>query len=125
MNAEELTAGLGIFRKLLGADVEGACRECLFDRDIDAADPGIIHAHMGDKVAAAIRDGDIHGLLQFLRLALRRGNDFARIFQCDHSDLLQVRRRLPPRFVVQQIRHTTYPLVPLSGDFGSACLDCS
>ena len=104
MDAEELTAGLGIFREILGADVEGACRECLLDRNIDTADPCLIHAHMGDEVAAAIRDRDIHGLSQFLRLPLRRGNDPACIFQCDHNNLLQVRRRRAPRFVVQQLR---------------------
>src|ERR1700722_5478905 len=103
VDAEELTAGLGKFREVLGADVEGACRERLFDRDIDAADPCLIHAHMGDEITAAIRDGDIHRLPQFLRLLLRRRNDPAGIFQCDHNNLLQVRRRRPPRFVVRQL----------------------
>jgi hypothetical protein len=54
------------------AKTGGACRECLFDRDIDAADPCLIHAHMGDEIAAAIRDRDIHGLTQFLSFPLRR-----------------------------------------------------
>jgi hypothetical protein len=62
------------------AKTGGACRECFFDRDIDAADLCLIHAHMSDEVAAAIRARDIHGLTQFLGFPLRRGNDPARIF---------------------------------------------
>jgi hypothetical protein len=31
-------------------------------------------------------------------------NSHARIFQCDHNNLLQVRRRRAPRFVVRRLR---------------------
>ena len=108
MDAEELAARLGVFRKILGADVEGARREGLLDRDIDAADPCLVHAYVGDEITAAIGDRDIHRLPQFLRLPLRRSNDPPGIFQCDHNNLLQMGRRRAPRFVFQQLRYPTF-----------------
>src|SRR5262245_13127308 len=65
VNSEELPAGLGVRRQILGCYIKGAGSERLVDRNIDAADPGAIHAHVSDKVSAAIGYGDVHGLSDF------------------------------------------------------------
>src|SRR5271155_2548462 len=100
MDAEELTARLRIFRKILRTDIESSRCECLLDGNIDAAEPRFVHAHVSNEMAAGICDRDIHGLTQFLCLPLRRGNDPAGVFQCDHGYLSQLLMRcLAPRLV--------------------------
>src|SRR5687767_14236186 len=39
VDAEELVAGLAVVGEVFGSDVEGPRGPCLFDRDVDAADP--------------------------------------------------------------------------------------
>jgi hypothetical protein len=79
VNPEELTAGLAVFREILGRNVEGAGGPGLVDRDVDAANPSFIHSHVGDQIAARIHHGDVHGLSNFLRLFLSGGNDSASV----------------------------------------------
>ena len=43
----------------------------LLDRDVDAAEPRVVHAHVGDEVAAGVGDGDVHGLTDLGGLLLR------------------------------------------------------
>src|SRR5262249_10516804 len=87
---EEIAAGLSIFREVSRFDFKGARGVSLVDRDLNAADPGIIHAHVGHHVSPTISHGDIHGLTNFPGLLLRRVNHAARVFQrhCRHNVLL-------------------------------------
>jgi hypothetical protein len=85
VDAKKLLARLAVFGELRGFDIESARRERFVDRDIDAADPGAIHAHMADEIAAAIDDGDVHWLTDFVRLAFRSGDDAARITKSNHD----------------------------------------
>jgi hypothetical protein len=70
--------------EVLCGDIEGAGSVRLFDRDIDAAYPGPVHADVSDQVAAFIRHCYVHGLLDLGRLLLCRCYDPARIFKFDH-----------------------------------------
>src|SRR5882757_7684961 len=90
MDAEELTSGLRVLCKLLGADVEGSSRECLVDRDVDAAQPGAIHAHVRHEIAAFVRYSDVHRLPDLPRLPLCRRYYLSRICKRDHRFLLRV-----------------------------------
>src|SRR5450755_4432869 len=87
VNAEELSAGLRMYSEVFGRDVEGARRVGLLLRNIDAADPSPVHAHMGHDVAALVSHCDVHGLSNFLRLLLGGRNHATRIFQfhCRHA----------------------------------------
>src|ERR1035438_8590681 len=62
VDAEKLVPGLTVSGQFLRRDIEGPGRPGLVNRDIDAADPGIIHSHVSDQVPAAIDYGDIHRL---------------------------------------------------------------
>jgi hypothetical protein len=54
---------------------ECARRERLVDRDVDAADPGPVHANVTHKIATAVHHGDIHWLSDFRRFGFRRRDD--------------------------------------------------
>jgi hypothetical protein len=84
MNTEELPPRLGVVSEIFGRDIEGARRESLVDGNIYTPDPGPVHTNMRDQIPAPVHHGDIHRLLDFLRLLLRRGNDPTRCFQIDH-----------------------------------------
>src|SRR5205807_10342908 len=60
-DAEELAAGLAEAGEILGGDVEGPGGPGLLDGDVDAAEPGVLHALEGDEVATGVDDGDVHG----------------------------------------------------------------
>src|SRR5271154_1666794 len=84
VDAEELPARLRILREILRRNIEGAGSVRLVNRDIDATDPGAVHADMGNKVAALVDDGDVHGLSDFTSLPFRGLNYSTRFFQGDH-----------------------------------------
>jgi hypothetical protein len=79
VDAVELLGGLRVFREVLGGQVEGPGGESLVDGDVDAAQPGTVHPHVGHEVSAGVDDGDIHGLANFGGALLGGGNDGAGI----------------------------------------------
>src|SRR5258707_11112342 len=89
MDAEELASRLGMLCQLLRFDLESPRRVGLLHGDIDAANPGIVHANVRYDVSAIVGHRDIHGLAKFLRLLLRRADDTAGIFQvyARHGDI--------------------------------------
>src|SRR5271165_5937783 len=62
VDSEELPAGLAMGSQVLGGDVEGPGRKRLVDGNVDAADPGVVHAHVRDQIAASVSDRNVHGL---------------------------------------------------------------
>ena len=58
----------------------------LLDRDVDAAEPGPVHADVGDEVAAGVGDRDVHGLSDLRGLLLRRGDDPSCVLKRDHRE---------------------------------------
>src|SRR5271168_2770110 len=52
MNSKELPTRLRILREILRRNIEGTGREGLVNRNVDAADPGAVHADMRNQVAA-------------------------------------------------------------------------
>jgi hypothetical protein len=77
MDPVELLVRLGVLGQVLGGKVESACGEGLVNGDVDAAQPGSIHPHVGDEVSAGIDDGDVHGLADLRRARFGGGNDGA------------------------------------------------
>src|ERR1019366_805457 len=86
MDAEKLSARLRVRRQVFGRDVEGARGVGLLLRNIDAADPGAVHADVGHEVAALIGHRDVHGLPHFSSLLLGRRKHAAPVsqFPCRH-----------------------------------------
>ena len=70
--------------EVLGGDVEGPRGVGLLDRDVDRAEPGLVHADVGDEVAAGVGDRDVHRLADFGRLLLCCFDDPLGVFECDH-----------------------------------------
>src|SRR5271154_4808816 len=68
LDSEELTARLRILREILRRNIEGTGSLGLVNRNVDAADPGAVHADMGNKIAAFVDDRNIHGLSDFSSL---------------------------------------------------------
>ena len=66
-------------------DVEGPRGVGLLDRDVDRAEPGLVHADVGDEVAAGVGDGDVHRLADLGGLLLGGVDDAAGVFEGDHS----------------------------------------
>ena len=66
-------------REILSRNIEGARGVSLLHGNVDAADPGAIHAHMSHNVAALVGHGDVHGLADFLRFLFRSRNHAARV----------------------------------------------
>ena len=62
LDAEELVARLTVLSQLRGRDVERSRGPRLVVCDLDAADPGPVHAYEGDGVAAKVGDGNTHRL---------------------------------------------------------------
>src|SRR5258705_3075250 len=59
--------------QICGFDIECARRVSLLQRDINAANPGVIHTNVGDYVSAFVGNRDIHWLpisLAFFSAAL-------------------------------------------------------
>jgi hypothetical protein len=75
MDSKELATGLGVLRQIFGGHVESARCVRFVDRNIDAADVGAVHPHVGDEVCAFVHNGNVHGLSDFRGLFLR-GRDY-------------------------------------------------
>jgi len=84
MNSEELTARLRILREILRRNIEGTGSVGLVNRDVDAADPGAVHADMRNQVAAFVDDSNVHGLSDLTSLPFRGLNDSTCFLQRDH-----------------------------------------
>src|SRR5438067_462198 len=84
VDAEKLPAGLRVRCQVFGGDVKRARGISLLHGNIDAADPGAIHAHVSHNVAAGIGHGDIHRLADGSRFLLRRNDNAASVLKFDH-----------------------------------------
>ena len=85
VNAEELIARLAVFSEFLGRDVEGARGECFVDRNINRADPGVVHADMSDQVGPLVDDGDVHRLADFRCFFFGGGDNAAGVGEFQHE----------------------------------------
>jgi hypothetical protein len=92
VNPEKLIARLGMLGEVFRRDIESAGSERLVNRNVDASDPGSVHTDVRNQVSAAIDDGDVHRLLNFLGFLFRCCNDSARIRKCDHISPILLRR---------------------------------
>jgi hypothetical protein len=90
MNAEKLPARLGMLGEISCSNIEGAGCECLIDRYVDAADPGPIHADMGNKISAFVDYRDVHRLADFSRSLFGGADNLACFLQCDHRNPLRI-----------------------------------
>lgn len=70
MDSIKIFARRGVLGKVFRRDIESPGGECFVDGDIDAAQPGPIHAREGEQVAPFIGDGDVHRLANFRRFRL-------------------------------------------------------
>src|SRR5450631_2692318 len=86
VNSEELATRLQMLCEVLGWDIERAGGKCLIDRDVNAADPGPIHADMGNKISAFIDNRDVHRLSDFSRFLFSGFDNLACFLQCDHRN---------------------------------------
>jgi len=80
MNAEELASRLRMLRQFLRFDIECARRVSLLHRDIDAADPCVVHTNVRYDVSAFVSHCDVHGLANFRGFLLRRADYAAGVF---------------------------------------------
>lgn len=62
------------------------------DRDIDAADPGIVHADMGDEVTTSIDDSQVHRLSDITGLVFSSSDYSLRASSRDTDSCLMVRK---------------------------------
>jgi hypothetical protein len=60
LDAVERRAGLRHFAEVAGGHIEVARRLGLFDRDVDGAEPRLVHAEKRLEVGAGVYDGDVH-----------------------------------------------------------------
>jgi hypothetical protein len=81
MNSEELVSALRILTQSLGFDVESTGGKGFIDGDIDAADPGALHALESDEIRTGVDDGNVHGLADLASFLLAGVNDFSRGFE--------------------------------------------
>src|SRR3984885_2208596 len=86
VDAEEVAAGLREGRQIAGGNIKGTGGEGFLDRNVDAAEPRAVHAHVSDEISAAIRDGDIHWLANRGRFLLRGAYHFHCVVQRDHRE---------------------------------------
>jgi len=84
MDSKKLVTGLGVFRQILGCDVESARRVRFVNRNIYTADPGAVHPHVCNEVCAFVRNSNVHGLSDFRGLFLRGRNDPSSVVEGDH-----------------------------------------
>src|SRR5712691_4889327 len=59
LDSEELTARLRILCEIHRRNIEGTGSVGLVNRDVDAANPGAVHADMGNKVAAFVHHRNV------------------------------------------------------------------
>jgi hypothetical protein len=88
VDAKELLARLAVFGELRGFDIEGARRERLVDRDIDAADPGAVHSDMAHQISTRVDDGDVHRLADFARFGFCSGDYPPCVTESNHDIVL-------------------------------------
>jgi hypothetical protein len=81
MNAEEGCAGLCFLGEALGRKIEHSRGEGLVDRNVDAANPGAVHADMGHEISAGVDDGDVARRFDLCRLRLTGADHAPRIFE--------------------------------------------
>ena len=79
-------AGLAELADFAGGHVEEAGRAGLLDRDVDAAQPGAVHADERLEVAAGVDHRDVHRQLQLLRAGDRRRHYHVRLVQTQVLD---------------------------------------
>jgi hypothetical protein len=91
VNSEKLTTRLGVDREILRRDIERRDVKALLMERINAADPGPIHANVGNKIAPFIDHRDVHGLFYFNRLfsaaaiILRASSSVIKILSREHA----------------------------------------
>jgi hypothetical protein len=74
MDAEKLTSGLGELGQIFRRNIKSPGCESFIDRNIDAADPGVVHADVRDQIASVIDYRDVHRLLDLFGLFFRCGD---------------------------------------------------
>nr|WP_231962959.1 hypothetical protein [Symmachiella macrocystis] len=82
-NAIEGTAGLRELADLSGGHPEKAGGLCFLDSDIDAAEPGVIHACERFQDSAGIKHGDAHLGASCFRFLDRCSECYSCLFECE------------------------------------------
>src|SRR5213080_610404 len=106
MNAEELASRLRMLCQICGFDIECARRVSLLHRDINAANPGVVHTNVGDYVSAFVSHRDVHWLPNFpgfffsAALITRRASSS---FTADIDSSLQLFKRVVRRPEVREL----------------------
>ncbi len=85
MDAVERFARLREGGECLGGNVESTRGPGLLDGDVDAAQPGFVHAREGNEAAAAIDDGDVLRLAGLHGFFLGSVDDFEGFLQGNHG----------------------------------------
>src|SRR5258708_26972387 len=80
MNAEELASRLRMFCQFLRFNVKCARRVSLLHRDINAANPCVVHTNVRYDVSAFVSHCDVHGLANFTVFLLRLADYAPSIF---------------------------------------------
>jgi hypothetical protein len=86
VNAKELIAGLAMRGEILGSNIEGASGPRLVLRDVDTADPRLIHTDVRYQVPAGIHYGNVHGLADLRRFLFGGGDDSSCVCEGNHYD---------------------------------------
>src|SRR5215472_14246117 len=81
------TSALRQLREIVSRHLEGSRGPRFVDRDIYAAEPGSIHAHVCHEATAGVNHGNVVRNFQFARLALARVNDASCVLQCQRDHL--------------------------------------
>src|SRR3984893_5793228 len=81
MNAEELASRLRMLCQFLRFNVKCARRVSLLHRDINAANPCVVHTNVRYDISAFVSHCDVHGLANVSGFLLRRADYAAGIFQ--------------------------------------------
>jgi hypothetical protein len=85
MDSKKLATGLGVFRQILGCDVESARRVRFVNRNIYTADAGAVHSHVCHEVCAFVHNSNVHRLSDFHGLFLRGRNYPSSVVEGDHT----------------------------------------
>src|SRR5690349_12968817 len=87
MNAEELASRLRMLCQIHGLNIKCSRRVSLLHRDVNAANPGVIHTNVGYYVSTLVSHRDIHWLANFQGFLLCGADHAPGIFQlyCGHK----------------------------------------
>src|SRR5579862_8782952 len=85
--AEELIAALRIFGQSLGFDVKGAGRERFIHGDVDASNPGSLHAFEGHEICSRVDNRNVHRDTNFGGFLLAAADDIPRLLKRDSKCL--------------------------------------